>query len=115
MQVQYNKYNLAFGSHFYSNKAFKEVKLLAKQTGQLEKLNIALNRIKYINNYKINLVHKYSKTQDVCKSEFKYDKNGQKEVYTAIENRIKNPAEASLNWILALADRDSKIFKKIMG
>ena len=115
MQIQYNSYNSSFGSSFYSSKAFSEVKSFAKQTGQIEKLNTALDKIKCTKNYKINLVHKYSKTQDVCKSEFKYDKNGQKEVYTAIENRIKNPAEASLNWILALADRDSKIFKSIMG
>lgn len=114
MQIQYHN-SPYFTSHFSNSKAFKEVKDLARQTGRIAELRIALDNIKYIKNYEFNLVHKYNKSQDVCKSEFKYLLNGQKQVYSAIENRLKDPVEASLKWILALGDKTSKIYQNILG
>lgn len=107
--------NIGFTSRINSSKALKEVKVFAEESGRKAELEAALDRLKYIKNFKFDLTHIYSKTSDVCKTEFKYIENGFKQKYVAISNNLKNPAEASLNWILQISDKQTQIHKNIFG
>lgn len=115
MEISNKNTNLIFTSRINSSKALKEVKSFAEETGKTFELNSALDKLKYIKNLKFDITHMYSKSHKVCKTEFKYTDMGLKQKYVSIANNIKNPAEATLNLILQICDKNSNIYKNIFG
>ena len=115
MEINNNLKSPVFKSKVMPTKAAKEAAEYAETLGIHDLLNDVNKSLKFKNNYKLNVRHRYSKPFDTSKTEIRYEHNGVECKYTEMSSIIKNPAELTLKILLDLKNNTGKAFQDIFG
>ncbi len=107
---------ISFQAKFLSSPALKDVKAYALSNNLENELNHAFDNLSKAPKRLFHLKHRYLKTDNLVKTEFSWvGEDAKKKIYVATTDKIKNPAEATYNLILKLADKTSRIYNDIFN
>ena len=113
MEIKNNLPNQVFKSRFEATKAIKEVNDYAKDFGYSDFVKEINKEIRFRRSYIFRTKHMYSKTQQLCKTEIYYEKEGIPYKYIEMDNKITNPVQLTFRILQDIKDKNSKVFKKL--
>lgn len=107
---------ISFQAKFLSTPALKDIKAYAAANNAENELNQAFEAISKATKRLFHIKHRFLKTDNLVKTEFSWvGEDAKKKIYVATTDKIKNPAEATYELILKLADKTSRIYRDIFN
>ena len=113
MRIDSSNINLNYKGSLKWNKTVKETSDYAKKIGQFELYKTIRNKIKELPEANLHITHRYCKTEDLVKTEFRFLNHGYKNLFIKTNTEMKNPAEFTFLLLQDLLDETSWIYKRI--
>lgn len=107
---------ISFQAKFLPSPALKDVKAYAASNNLESELNQAFETISKAPKRLFHIKHRFLKMDNLVKTEFSWiGDDAKKKIYVATTDKIKNPAEATFNLILKIANKTGRIYNDIFN